>query len=120
MRHVIRKSFVLLSLSLYLAATCAASLHAFPMMESNSIQSSTLGDQTDNSINCHAMSAESYDQPDTSLGCEIFCAVMGQIISVETCAGLQAIAQESNINRFIEPHISFHTQVEPKPPKHLS
>ena len=116
---ITRKAFVLISLVFYIAAASAASLHAFPMIESQSNQVVTEINQGD-SNHCHTENTKNENQSESSLACDVFCSVMAQVISAEPHSYPDNAARNSNMVEFRESHISLDYQVEHRPPKERS
>lgn len=125
MKGSTRKILVFISLLLYLAATSAASLHAFPMSGLATSNASIITQAQPEQIqdgheSCHTTNLEvkgaSGEQPH-SAACEVFCAVMAQALSIDYQSPLTSLVASSKATRFSKSHLSYQTPVEPRPPK---
>lgn len=125
MKGSTRKALVFLSLLLYLAATSAASLHAFPMSglaisDTSSVTQVQPEQIKDSREPCHTTNLEvndaSGEQPHSAV-CEVFCAVMAQALSIDYQSSLASSVASSKAAHFSKIHPSYQTPVEPRPPK---
>lgn len=71
------------------------------------------------SQNCHSSISVNKDMLDSSQACKIFCAVMAQAISIDYVPLLIKTSPELGEFQFVESHLSFPNQIEPKPPKQI-
>lgn len=124
MRLLFRKLWVFFTLLLYLSAAMMASVHTASMLNPADLSGTgidkTINTELGVSRHCHSMTAPQSTQPDSSLACEVLCAVMAQAISLEARFVDGVFASQLSLNQSFLSHISFYDRIEPRPPKLLS